>query len=58
MEYMGTKEAARLWGIPQDILSRMCRQNKIPGAEQDGKGSPWRIPGNAKRPEYHGRKKG
>ena len=57
MEFMGTKEASRLWGILQEALPRMCRQNKIPGAEQDSKGSPWRIPRDAERPEYRRRKK-
>lgn len=51
MEYMGTKEAAERWGYPQNTISRWCRQNKVDGAEQDSKGSPWRIPVNAECPK-------
>lgn len=50
MEYMGTKEAAKLWNITQNYISRLCREGKIEGAEQDCAGSPWRIPVNAKKP--------
>lgn len=49
-EYMGTKEAAEKWKCKQDTVSRWCREGKIEGVEQDAKGSPWRIPINAKRP--------
>ena len=41
---IGTKEAARLWGVTQATVSKWCREGKIEGAEQDAKGSPWRIP--------------
>ena len=44
---MGTKEAARLWGYSQSTISKWCRNECIPGATQDGKGSPWHIPKNA-----------
>lgn len=44
---MGTKEAAERWGYPQATISKWCRQNKIPGAEQDRNGSPWHIPKDA-----------
>lgn len=44
MEYMGTKEAAEKWGYKQSTISAMCRDGVIEGAEQDAKGSPWRIP--------------
>lgn len=47
--YMGTKEASRLWGIPQSTIARWCREKKIE-AEHDAKGSPWRIPRSAKPP--------
>lgn len=46
-EYMGTKEAAEKSGYSQAYLTKLCRDNKIPGAKQDAKGSPWRIPKNA-----------
>lgn len=48
---MGTKEASEKWGYQQSTISKWCRENKIPGAEQDGKGSPWHIPKNAECPK-------
>lgn len=48
---MGTKEASERWGIAQQKISKLCREGKIPGAEQDKKGSPWRIPKDAIKPE-------
>ncbi len=48
--YMGTKEAAELWGVKQATVSKWCREKKIHGAEQDKKGSPWRIPRNVSCP--------
>ncbi len=56
MEFMGTKEASEKWGIPQNAISKMCRENRIVDAEQDSPGSPWRIPINAERPQYNSRK--
>lgn len=50
MEYMGTKEASEKWGYKQSTISAMCRDGVIEGAEQDAKGSPWRIPVNAPNP--------
>lgn len=50
MEYMGTKEAAEKWGCSQGTVSKWCREKKIKKAEQDKKGSPWRIPINAEYP--------
>lgn len=57
MEFMGAKEASEKWGIPQKAIPKMCRDGRIPYAEQDAKGSPWRIPINAERPNYTTRKK-
>lgn len=57
MEFMGTKEASERWGIPQNAISKMCRDGKIPGAEHDDERCPWRIPINAERPNYTTRKK-
>lgn len=51
MIFMGTKEAYEKWGISQATISRWCREGKIEGAEQDAKGSPWRIPVDAVPPE-------
>lgn len=44
MEFMGTKEASERWGVTKGTVSNWCRENRIPGAEQDRPGSPWRIP--------------
>ncbi len=50
MEFMGTSEASKKWGINQAYISKLCRESKIPGAEHDGVGKPWRIPVDAKNP--------
>lgn len=47
--FMGTKEASEKWGLSQSYISKLCRIGKIPGAEQDAKGSPWRIPADAEK---------
>ncbi len=51
MEYMGTAEASNKWGYKKDTISRWCREGKISGAEQDKRGSPWRIPNDVKCPK-------
>lgn len=56
LEFMGTKAASEKWNIPQSTLSKMCRNGKIKGAEQDKPNSPWRIPINAEKPKYTARK--
>ncbi|MBQ3587216.1 MAG: helix-turn-helix domain-containing protein [Oscillospiraceae bacterium] len=48
---MGTKEAAELWGYKQSTIADWCRKGLIKGADQDGKGSPWHIPKDAKCPK-------
>ena len=48
---MGTKEAAEKWGYTQATISSWCRQGIIENAEQDSKGSPWRIPINTECPK-------
>lgn len=53
---MGTKEAENQWGIPQNTIARLCREGRIKGAEQDAKGSPWRIPKDALKPIIRKRK--
>ena len=47
---MGTKEAAEKWGCKPSTVAKWCREDKIPGANQDGKGSPWHIPKDAEPP--------
>ena len=49
-EYMGTAEASKKWGWTPAKITDWCRRGKIPGAEQDKKGSPWRIPADTPRP--------
>ena len=44
MDFMGTKQAAEKWHLKQSYITKMCRDGKIKGAEQDKPGSPWRIP--------------
>ena len=48
--YMGTSEASKKWGCSRDEVSRLCRDGKIKGAEQDEKGKPWRIPVDTANP--------
>lgn len=50
IEYMGTSKAAELWKCKQATVSKLCREGKITGAEQDEKGKPWRIPVDAANP--------
>ena len=52
-KYMGTSEAAEKWGRSQSTISKACREGKVKGAEQDGKGKPWRIPVDASNPFIH-----
>lgn len=47
---VSTKEKAREWGYTEDTVRKWCREGKIDGADQDHKGSPWRIPKDAKCP--------
>ena len=51
MEYMGTKEASKRWGYSQNTISQWCRDGLIKAAEQDRKGSPWRIPVHTECPK-------
>ena len=41
---MGTKEASERWGVKPATVTDWCRKGLIKDAEQDAKGSPWRIP--------------
>lgn len=50
-DYVGTKVMAEIWGCSQSQITKWCREGKIPGAEQDRTGSPWRIPVDALKPE-------
>ncbi len=49
MEKMLTiKQAAELWGIPENQITRYCRNNRIEGAKKEGK--TWLIPPTAQKP--------
>ena len=50
-ETMGTLEASQKWDVSQATISKWCRDGKIPGDEQDRKGSPWHIPKEAVCPK-------
>lgn len=45
---MSTKEAARLWGISDRRVSKLCVDGKIEGAKKDGRS--WMIPADAEKP--------
>ena len=53
---VSTREKAREWGYTEDTVRKWCREGKIDGADQDRKGSPWRIPKDAKCPSKIKRK--
>ena len=53
---MGTREASERWGMAQYKITRLCREGKIKGAEQDKPKSPWRIPINTENPDDKSRK--
>lgn len=48
---MGTKEAHEKWDLTQAYITKLCREGKVKGAEQDAPGSPWRIPCDAPNPK-------
>lgn len=50
MEFMGTKQAEEKWNLKQNYITKLCRDGKIKGAEQDKPGSPWRIPIDTPKP--------
>ena len=49
---IGVPVFAKKFGVKEDTVRRWCREDKIPGVEQDGKGQPWRIPEDAVPPNY------
>ena len=50
-EFMGTSDAAEKWQMSQAYITKLCRESKIPGAEQDAPGKPWRIPVHTENPK-------
>jgi len=47
---IGVPAFAEKFSVNKDTVRRWCREGKIPGVEQDGKGQPWRIPEDAVPP--------
>lgn len=50
LKMLGTKAMEKEWEISQATITCLCREGKVPGAEQDSPGSPWRIPEGTPRP--------
>ncbi len=40
---IGTKEAAEILGYSREYVAKLCRDGVFRSAEQDAKGSPWRL---------------
>lgn len=47
---IGVPVFAEKFKVHPDTVRKWCREGKIPGAEQDNKGKPWRIPEDAVPP--------
>ena len=47
---IGVPAFAEKFDVDPNTVRRWCREGKIPGVEQDGKGKPWRIPEDATPP--------
>ncbi|MBQ7371059.1 MAG: AAA family ATPase, partial [Blautia sp.] len=43
------KEVAKLWNIPDSLVTRYCRAGRVPGAEKFGRA--WMIPAGTAKPE-------
>ena len=48
-DMMSVKEAAKLWGIPESLVTRHCRSGRIEGAAKHGR--VWLIPAGVQKPE-------
>lgn len=55
---ISTNTFAEKWGCTPDTVRKWCRKKEIKGAEQDRKGSTWRIPIEAEPPESYIKRKG
>ena len=53
--WMTVQEAAKQWNIPEQQVTRYCRDGRIDGAEKNGR--TWFIPENARKPERISRNK-
>lgn len=50
IDYKSTKEIAQKWGVSVKLVTRYCREDKIPRAFKDSKTRKWLIPVNAIKP--------
>lgn len=50
IEYKSTKETAQKWGVSVKLVTKYCREEKIPRAFKDPKTRKWLIPVNAIKP--------
>ena len=48
MGYMSCPEAAKLWGISERRVQKLCEENRIPGVSKIG--YMWLIPKNSEKP--------
>lgn len=48
MEYMSCPEAAKIWGISERRVQKLCEENHIPGVSKIG--YMWLIPKNSEKP--------
>ena len=48
MGYMSCPEAAKIWGISERRVQKLCEENRIPGVSKIG--YMWLIPKNSEKP--------
>lgn len=48
MDFMSVKEAAKLWGLSERWVQKLCEDSRISGIARFGRS--WIIPSNAERP--------
>lgn len=49
MEYMSAPETAKLWGVSERRVQKLCEENRIPGVVRFSR--MWLIPKDAKKPK-------
>ena len=48
MQYMSCPESAKIWGISERRVQKLCEENRIPGVSKIG--YMWLIPKNSEKP--------
>jgi hypothetical protein len=48
MKYLTVNDVCSLWGVSQQFVRRLCKEGRIPGAEQTDDG--WLIPEGTEKP--------